>query len=136
MNDPANPTDPKTSSSPPGPGQTPPPENATHAEPTRAKSRKRSRRKAHGKRTSSAGGSSTSRLSWAQIKKLVEERLRKLDRPKLEQMLIAAGIATAAALAIVALCKHVPLASAILVLLGLGLLLRFWQEIRRLLWGD
>ena len=94
--------------------------------PPRSRRRRRPRRNTRGP---------SPRLSWEQVRKLIDEHLKKLDRPALKQALIAAGIAAAAVLAIIALCKSVPLATAIVVVLGLGLVLRFWQEIRRFLGG-
>jgi len=73
------------------------------------------------------------RLSWAQLKALLDARLGRLDPATLKQVLIACGIAVAAATVIIALCQFVPVGLALLVVLGLGLVLQFWKEIRRVL---
>lgn len=73
------------------------------------------------------------RLSWAQLKTLLDARLSRLDPATLKQVLIAVGVAVATATVIVALCKFVPVGLALPAVLGLGLVLQFWKEIRRVL---
>ena len=73
------------------------------------------------------------RISWQRIKGGLHAHLAHLDPVLLKQMLIACGIAAATAVTAVALCKMIPVGLALLAVLGLGLLLRFWQELRRIL---
>ncbi|HEY6169290.1 MAG TPA: hypothetical protein VI454_14710 [Verrucomicrobiae bacterium] len=123
----------------PGPGETsdspaqPPSAATSNTPPGRPTPRRRTRLRRNAQRPVSTELPQATRRSWEKVKRHVEAALRKLDRPALKEALVAGGIALAAALAIIALCKFVPVVVALLVVLGLGLLLRFWQELCRLL---
>ncbi len=72
-------------------------------------------------------------MSWKRVKGGLHAHLDRLDPLLLKQVLLACGIAAATAVTAVALCKMIPVGLALLAVLGMGLLLRFWQELRRIL---
>ena len=67
------------------------------------------------------------------LKRFLETQVRRLDQPVLKQILVACGAGLLATVSVVALLKCVPVGLALLAVLGLGLVLQFWKEIRRVL---
>ena len=65
------------------------------------------------------------------IKGGITSRLAHLDREKLKKVLIACGVAAAAAAAICLLVKLTPLIVALLAVLGFGALLQTWDRLRQ-----
>lgn len=65
------------------------------------------------------------------IKGGITSRLAHLDREKLRKVLIACGVAVAAAAVICILVKLTPLIVALLAVLGLGALLQTWDRLRQ-----
>jgi hypothetical protein len=72
------------------------------------------------------------RLSTEQIKAQLQARLGDLSNATLKGVLIACGITAGIAVGIIAFTKFVPVGVAILAILGLGVVVRFMEEIRRL----
>ncbi len=62
----------------------------------------------------------------------LQAKLGSLDHERLKQILIACGIAAVLVVAIIALIKSIPVGLAILAILGLGVVVRFLEELRRL----
>jgi hypothetical protein len=71
-----------------------------------------------------------SKFRIEQLKTWFKAKLDALDSSTLKLILIACGITTAAALAVIALIKFLPLGIALLALLGLGALLSLWDRLR------
>ncbi len=67
-----------------------------------------------------------------QLNAHLQSKLGKLDNSRLNQILLACGIAVGVVGAIIALLKSIPIGLAILAILGLGIVVRFLQELRRL----
>ncbi len=72
------------------------------------------------------------RFTARQLKSQIQAKLGCLSNGRLKQVLIACGIAAGLAVAIIAFTKFVPVGVAILAILGLGVVVRFMQELRRL----
>ncbi len=71
----------------------------------------------------------------ARIEAMIAElraKLGSLDHDRLKKILIACGIAAVLVVAIVALIKSIPVGLAILAILGLGVVVRFLEELRHM----
>ncbi len=66
------------------------------------------------------------------LKARLQSRLGDLDNDRLKKILITCGIAAVLAVAIIALIKSIPVGLAILAILGLGVVVRFLEELRHL----
>ena len=65
------------------------------------------------------------------LKAELQAKLGSLDHDRLKRVLIACGIAVVLVVAIIALIKSIPVGLAILAILGLGVVVRFLEELRR-----
>ena len=72
------------------------------------------------------------KLSVSFLKARLQARLGRLDNARLKQVLIACGIAAALVVAIFVLIKSIPVGLAILAIVGLGVVVRFLEELRHL----
>jgi len=70
------------------------------------------------------------KTSWKRIKGGINSRLAHLDREQLKKVLLACGIAAAAAVAIITLVKLTPLIVTLLAVLGLGAVIQMWDRLR------
>ncbi len=66
------------------------------------------------------------------LKAELQAKLGSLDHDRLKQILIACGIAAVLVVAIIALIKSIPVGLAILAILGLGVVVRFLEELRHM----
>ncbi len=62
----------------------------------------------------------------------LQAKLGSLDHDRLKRILIACGIAAVLVVAIIALIKSIPVGLAILAILGLGVVVRFLEELRHM----
>lgn len=92
----------------------------------------RKRRSTRTKRIAKVKTPKKEKLSAGAIKNRIQAKLGSLSNTRLKQVLIACGIATGLAVAIIAFTKFVPVGVAILAILGLGVVVRFMQELRHL----
>ncbi len=67
-----------------------------------------------------------------QLNAHLQAKLGHMDSSRLNRVLLACGIAAGVVGAIIALLKSIPIGLAILAVLGLGVVVRFLQELRRL----
>jgi hypothetical protein len=70
--------------------------------------------------------------NWVKLKGKINARLGQLDRAKLKKLLKACGVGAAVVLAVMIAPKVAPIAVLLLALLGLGVLIRLWNRLRRL----
>jgi Flp pilus assembly protein TadB len=70
--------------------------------------------------------------SVSALKARLRAKLGHLDHGRLKRILIACGIAAVLVVAIIALIKSIPVGLAILAILGLGVVVRFLEELRHL----
>jgi len=70
------------------------------------------------------------RTSWKWIQAGITSRLAHLDRDLLKKALLGCGLAAAAVTAILVLVKFTPLVVTLLLVLGLGALLRMWERLQ------
>ena len=67
-----------------------------------------------------------------QLNAHLQSKLGHMDNSRLNRVLLACGIAAGMVAAIIVLLKSIPIGLAILAVLGLGVVVRFLQELRRL----
>ena len=84
------------------------------------------------RRTNRVSAGRKRQFSVRELKTRIQARLGSLGNTRLKQVLIVCGIAASLAVAIIAFTKFVPVGVAILAILGLGVVVRFMQELRRL----
>jgi hypothetical protein len=73
------------------------------------------------------------KMNAQQLKARLQAKLGKLKADALKRILITCGLSVAVAVAIVALCKLIPVGITLLALLGLATLWQLWLKIRWLL---
>jgi Flp pilus assembly protein TadB len=71
------------------------------------------------------------RTSWQRVKGGIQARLSHLDREQLKKVLLACGLAAAAVVVIITLVKLTPLIVTLLAVLGLAVVLQFWDRLRQ-----
>ena len=108
------------------------PEPGDNPEPASRVRRKRAQEQNPQRRTKPVSRARKRRLTARYIKAQIQAKLGCLANAQLKRVLIACGIAASIAIAIVAFTKLVPVGVAILAILGLGVVVRFMQELRRL----
>jgi len=82
-----------------------------------------------------AAGSRTKRkcrINWQQMKEKLNTKLGGLDKEKLKTVLVACGIAAGVVVAVVAAVKLVPIAVLLLALVGLAVVIRIWDRLRKM----
>jgi len=82
-----------------------------------------------------SGGSRSRQKSkttkWQQMKQKLDAKLGGLDKEKLKTVLVACGIAASVVGAVILAVKMVPIAVLLLALLGLAVVIRIWDRLRR-----
>ena len=71
-------------------------------------------------------------VSWQRMKEKLNAKLGGLDKEKLKTALVACGLAAGVVAAVIAAVKLVPVAVLLLALLGLAVVIRIWDRLRRL----
>jgi hypothetical protein len=67
---------------------------------------------------------------WERIKGEFAEKIAQIDPETLKSVLLACGIAAGVVAAVLLLVKMVPVAVAVLALLGIGLIIAIWDRLR------
>ncbi len=71
-------------------------------------------------------------MSWPRMKEKINAKLGGLDKEKLKTVLVACGIAAGVVVAVVAAVKLVPIAVLLLALVGLAVVIRIWDRLRKM----
>ena len=111
------------------PGQQPPGSNAADPLAGAHKAKRKSNRSE--KRSTGSRTNKKSKICWQHLKGKLTAKLDGLDREKLKQVLAACGIAGGVVLAVIAAVKLVPIAVLLLALLGLAVVIKIWDRLRR-----
>ena len=112
-----------------GQGQSPPgitTEFTAGAEKTKRKSNRSA------KQTIGSRARKKTKMSWQNMKGKINAKLGGLDREKLKTALVACGLAAGVVGAVILAVKLVPIAVVLLALVGLAVVIRIWDRLRKM----
>jgi Flp pilus assembly protein TadB len=92
---------------------------------------KNTKRKSRSGKQTAGCRSKKSRLRWEYLKEKINAKLGGLDRNKLKTALVACGLAAAVVGSICLAVKLVPVAVLLLALVGLVVVIRIWDRLRK-----
>ena len=94
------------------------------------KTRRKSSRS--GKQATGFRARKKSKMNWQHMKERINAKLGGLDKEKLKTALVACGLAAGVVAAVILAVKLVPIAVLLLALVGLAVVIRIWDRLRKM----